>query len=111
MVEKKLGSIDHIAIKVKDLKLAIDFYCGTIGGEVISEFDDWAFISFENIKLALIASENHPAHIAIEVFSEEDLEKMGLKQYKHRDGSRSCYDKDPDGNFVEYIFYKKTNFT
>lgn len=102
-----MKELDHVAIKVKSIEESLNFYCKEFGAEVISKYDDWAFIRLANIKMALIASKKHPEHIAFEVDSFDALEKMGLRIFEHRDGSASCYSEDPDGNVVEYIFYKK----
>ena len=46
----------------------------------------------------------HPPHFAI---LDNDLNTKDNKVVKHRDGSYSKYSKDLDGNFLEFIKYKK----
>ena len=57
---------------------------------------------FDNIKLALVLPQDHPAHIA---FESDDL----TNPTKHRDGSESVYDHDTFGNIIEYIRYEKSS--
>jgi catechol 2,3-dioxygenase-like lactoylglutathione lyase family enzyme len=101
-----LKEIDHIALKVKNIKSAVSWYCKNLKAEVIEQYDDWAFLQFKNIKLALVMEGRHPPHIAIEVHSIEEVDSRG-KGKLHRDGSYSAYVAGPDGNVVEYIFYGK----
>jgi catechol 2,3-dioxygenase-like lactoylglutathione lyase family enzyme len=103
-VEKKLKKIDHFAIKVKSIPSAVDFY-SSMGGEVISQYEDWALLGFENVKLALMASDNHPVHVAFQVESMESLKDCEESLLPHRDGTFSIYIEDGEGNFIEKIFY------
>jgi catechol 2,3-dioxygenase-like lactoylglutathione lyase family enzyme len=92
-----LDSLDHIAIPVQDVAAAVDWYTKTFRCEVSYQDDTWAFLKFGNVKLALVIPSQHPAHIA---FVSPEAEKFGeLKT--HRDGTRSCYLRDPAGNAVE----------
>ncbi len=92
--------IDHIALEVKNPAGAADWYCENFGATLIFKDETWAFVQFENIKLAFVMPDQHPAHIA---FEEKSLKTGKL----HRDGSRSVYKKDPFGNFYELIKYKE----
>jgi len=95
----ELDSVDHIAIPVGDVARAVDWYRQKFHCEVTYQDDTWAFIRFGNVKLALVIPEQHPAHIA---FVSPEAEKSGpLKT--HRDGTRSCYVKDPAGNSIEIM--------
>jgi catechol 2,3-dioxygenase-like lactoylglutathione lyase family enzyme len=94
-----LDAIDHIAIPVEDVASTVDWYKSTFQCEVTYQDDTWAFLRFGNIKLALIVPSQHPAHIA---FVSPEAEKFGALQL-HRDGTRSCYVKDPAGNPVEIM--------
>jgi catechol 2,3-dioxygenase-like lactoylglutathione lyase family enzyme len=93
----QLDSIDHIAIPVEDVRAAVDWYTRTFHCEIQYQDDTWAFLKFGNIQLALVIPSQHPAHIA---FVSPDAEKFGTLKL-HRDGTRSCYVKDPAGNAVE----------
>ena len=98
-----LDVIDHIAIKSKDVEKLAEWYVKNFKAEIIYCDSTWAFLQFENIKLAIVSPSQHPAHIAFSVdcFSEKDIIK------EHRDGSKSCYRKDPDGNIYELIKYEE----
>ena len=93
--------IDHIAIQVDNIKESVDFYCDEFNSSVIYQDDTWAFLQFDNIKLALVIQDEHPYHIAFEV----DMLPHTENVKKHRDGSISRYIKDPSGNSIELIKY------
>jgi catechol 2,3-dioxygenase-like lactoylglutathione lyase family enzyme len=93
----KLDTLDHVAIVVPNIAQAVDWYTRTFECEVSYQDDTWAFIEFDNVKLALVRSGQHPAHIAL---LRKDAEKFG-KLTGHRDGTWSCYIEDPAGNSVE----------
>ena len=94
-----LDSIDHIAIPVENVATALDWYKKKFNCEVTYQDDTWAFIKFDNIKLALVIPSQHPAHIA---FVSPEAEKSGPLKL-HRDGTRSCYVTDPAGNSIEIM--------
>ena len=98
-----LDVIDHIAIRSKNVESLAEWYTNNFNAEIIYCDSTWAFLQFENIKLAIVNPSQHPAHIAFPVdsFLEKDVVK------KHRDGSSSCYKKDPDGNIYELIKYEE----
>ena len=89
--------IDHIALQVDDIKESVEYY-KNYGSRVLYQDDTWAFLEFDNIKLALVVEDEHPYHIAFEV-DEVDGKK-------HRDGSVSKYIEDPSGNKIELIKYE-----
>ena len=91
--------LDHIAIQVEDPRAAADWYIKNFGAELLYVDDTWGFVEFENIKLAFVVKNQHPAHFAFEV---EELVNGTL----HRDGSRSVYKRDPWGNIYELIKYE-----
>lgn len=96
---RPLDALHHIAIAVTDIASAVDWYTGTFACEVSYQDESWAFLRFQNLQVALVIPEQHPPHIA---FSKIDAERFGdLKT--HRDGTRSCYLKDPSGNAVEIL--------
>ena len=96
-----MTEIDHIAIQSKDVVSAANWYVSQFGAEVIYCDDTWAFLQFKNIKLAIVNPSQHPFHIAFPVDSFDDSDKTKV----HRDGSESCYKKDPFGNIYELIKY------
>jgi catechol 2,3-dioxygenase-like lactoylglutathione lyase family enzyme len=98
-----LTTIDHIAITVDDPKEAVEWYKSNFDTELIYLDDTWAFIQFENIKMAFVKKGTHPSHFAIEVDIFEPTDRIK----KHRDDSISTYKKDPWGNIYELIKYPK----
>ena len=92
--------IDHIALQVNNINESVNYY-KEYGASVIHQDDTWAFLQFDNIKLALVIEDEHPYHIAFEV----DMLPHTENVQKHRDGSISYYIKDPSGNSIEIIQY------
>lgn len=91
--------IDHIAVQVADVKQSVDWYTSNFACTIKYQDDTWAYLEFANIKLALVVPGQHPEHLA---FIRQDAETFGeLKT--HRDGTQSCYVKDPAGNAVEIM--------
>jgi catechol 2,3-dioxygenase-like lactoylglutathione lyase family enzyme len=94
-----LDRIDHVAVSVDNIAEAVAWYVKTFRCEVTYQDDTWAFLDFENTKLALVIPEQHPPHFA---FTNRDAASFGpLKT--HRDGTRSTYVKDPAGNSIEIM--------
>ena len=56
--------IDHIAIQVKNIKKSLNWYLKNFKCKKIYADDTWAFIEFENTKLALVTKLEHPPHFA-----------------------------------------------
>jgi catechol 2,3-dioxygenase-like lactoylglutathione lyase family enzyme len=94
-----LDSLDHVAIPVQDVAAAVEWYTKTFRCEISYQDETWAFLKFDNLKLALVIPSQHPAHIG---FMSPDAAKWGALKL-HRDGTRSCYVKDPSGNAVEIL--------
>jgi catechol 2,3-dioxygenase-like lactoylglutathione lyase family enzyme len=94
-----LDSIDHIAIAVEDVEAAVAWYKNNFRCSIDYQDKTWAFISFDNIKLALVVPNQHPPHIALVCPNAESFGNLKT----HRDGTRSCYIKDPAGNSVEVM--------
>jgi catechol 2,3-dioxygenase-like lactoylglutathione lyase family enzyme len=94
-----LDILDHVAIPVRDIAAAADWYVEKFRCRVTYQDDTWAFLEFGNANLALVIPDQHPPHVAL---LRADAEKFGLLS-THRDGTRSCYVKDPCGNSVEVM--------
>src|SRR5271169_6699575 len=94
-----LDSINHIAIAVDDVQTAVDWYTERFRCNIEYQDTTWAFLCFGNIKLALVVPNQHPPHLA---FVTPEAESFGTLK-THRDGTRSCYVKDPAGNSVEIM--------
>tara|TARA_Y100001970_G_scaffold290136_1_gene422734 strand:+ start:1718 stop:1999 length:282 start_codon:yes stop_codon:yes gene_type:complete len=91
--------IDHLAIQVESPNEAAAWYVENFGAKLLYEDGTWAFVEFENIKLAFVVKHQHPTHFA---FLVEELKGGKL----HRDGSRSVYKRDPWGNIYELVKYE-----
>ena len=99
---------DHVAVNVKDIKASSVWYIENLGAEVLYLDDTWAFLEVNGSKIALTLKSQHPAHICFEITEEERNERFSDKTFKtHRDGSISCYVKDLDNNFIEYLIWKQ----
>ena len=99
MSESTLDQIHHIAIQVKEIQSAIDWYRSHFKFEITWQDETWALLQFENTALALVIPGQHPPHIA---FSMENADELGPLS-PHRDGTRSIYIQDIDGNVVECL--------
>ena len=100
--------IDHIAIKVADLKQAEQWYLEHLKAEIT--FRDYKYIRLKvgNTNIALIDEAYYPwPHIGVLVENQDDLPEKGHR-VEHRDGTIGVYVKDPFGNYIEYIWYSKS---
>ena len=95
-----MDKIDHIALRVDNIAESVAYYLSEFKCMIIYQDDTWAFLQFDNIKLALVIEDEHPYHIAFETD-----DKGVLNGTLHRDGSISKYIKDPSGNTIELIKY------
>ncbi|MDX1962784.1 MAG: VOC family protein [Pirellulales bacterium] len=94
-----LDSLHHVAISVRDIAEAVNWYTSNFRCTISYQDATWALLTFANTQLALVIPEQHPPHIA---FSHPQAEKYGpLKA--HRDGTRSTYIADCAGNVVELM--------
>jgi catechol 2,3-dioxygenase-like lactoylglutathione lyase family enzyme len=94
-----LDSLHHVAVEVKDIAAAVDWYRRHFRCRVSYQDATWAMLEFANIKMALVIPSQHPAHIA---FVHPEAEQFGTLR-PHRDGTRSVYIQDPSGNSVEVL--------
>jgi catechol-2,3-dioxygenase len=95
----KPDRVHHIALQVKDLGRAVDWYQAQFSSELLYRDDSWALLRFSNVNLALVMPDQHPAHIA---FTHPHAEQFG-ELVLHRDGTRSVYIEDSEGNTVEIM--------
>lgn len=96
---ENLDSVHHVAIEVKNIAEAIDWYRSQFSCEVAYQDATWGFLKFANLHLALVLPGHHPPHIAF--VSDRATTHPGLKP--HRDGTRSVYISDVAGNAVELM--------
>ena len=96
---KRPDRIHHVALQVEDLGRAVDWYQTQFSSELLYQDDSWALLRFGNVNLALVMPDQHPAHIA---FTHPDAGRFG-ELVRHRDGTRSVYIEDSEGNTVEIM--------
>lgn len=92
-----LDALHHVAIQVEDVARAVEWYTSNLRCEVAWQDPTWALLRFANASLALVVPGQHPPHIA---FAMEGAERHGALKL-HRDGTRSVYIHDTEGNAVE----------
>lgn len=114
----------HLALNARDLESMKRFYVDLLGFEVEWEPDpDNVYLSsgIDNLALHRAASEPGAAgqaldHLGLIVRTLDDVDAwaaflegrgvtLGAKPKTHRDGARSCYFSDPDGNKVQIIYH------
>ena len=94
-----MDTIDHIAIVVQDVDRAVSWYTSEFKCAVEWQDESWAFLRFENCALALVRPGEHPNHFAILT---NYIDLYG-RPNAHRDGTRSVYRTDLDGNVLEML--------
>src|SRR6266540_1100541 len=122
------AGLRHLALKVRDMEAMKRFYVELLGFAVEWEPDaDNVYLSSGIDNLALHRSAAVPAgpavranqaldHVGLIVRQPDDvdawaafLDSEGVtieaKPRTHRDGARSCYFRDPDGNSVQIIHH------
>ena len=97
--DNELDHVDHVAVPVSDTDRAIDWYRARFRAEILYRDASWALLRFANISLALVTPDQHPPHIAL---YSEAAERFGTL-VRHRDGTRSVYIEDSEGNAVEIM--------
>jgi catechol 2,3-dioxygenase-like lactoylglutathione lyase family enzyme len=99
MENDRKDTCHHIALPVLDIAAAAQWYRENFDAEPVFQDESWAMLRFDNIGLALVLPEQHPAHLVIE---RPDAECFGpLKA--HRDGSASVYIQEPWHNTIEVL--------
>jgi catechol 2,3-dioxygenase-like lactoylglutathione lyase family enzyme len=122
------AGLRHLALGVRDLEVMKRFYVDLLGFEVEWEPDaDNVYLSsgIDNLALHRSNSLNRPAtegsgsvldHFGLIVRSPSDVDgwaaflksrgvTIDAEPRTHRDGARSCYFKDPDGNSIQIIHH------
>ena len=118
------GGLRHLALKVRDLDAMKRFYVDLLGFAVEWEPDpDNVYLSSGVDNLALHKSGAPPAregspldHLGLIVSAAADVDRwaeflesrgvaMEARPRTHRDGARSCYFRDPDGNVIQIIHH------
>ena len=97
---------DHVALVSKDIKNSISWYVEKWNAEILYQDETWGLIKVGKTKLAFVSPNQHPAHVCFEISEKFIMEKLNKETFKpHRDGSSSCYIRDPDGNFLEFLYW------
>jgi len=122
------AGLRHLALNVRDLPAMKRFYVELLGFVVEWEPDpDNVYLSsgLDNLALhrstALASDGSAPAsgaldHLGLIVRTPDEVDRwatflegsgvpMSAKPKTHRDGARSCYFRDPDGNSVQIIHH------
>jgi catechol 2,3-dioxygenase-like lactoylglutathione lyase family enzyme len=118
------AGLRHLALNVSDMEAMRRFYVDLLGFSVEWEPDaDNLYLSSGIDNLALhraagpVAREGHPLdHLGLIVRRAEDVDEwaayleghgvtIAARPRTHRDGARSCYFRDPDGNTVQIIHH------
>ena len=95
---------DHVALISKSIKDSVLWYRENLNAEVLYEDETWGYVRVGGTKIAFVVKSQHPAHICFEVDEDFVINNLEGKTFKkHRDGTESCYVKDIDGNFIEYL--------
>ena len=122
---EKTAGMRHLALNVNDLETSVDFYTRLLGMTVEWQPDeDNYYLTSGNDNLALhraaktVERENVQSldHLGFIIDSKQDVVSWFdfLKQENiemltevkdHRDGARSFYCRDPDGNAVQVIYH------
>ena len=119
------SGLRHLALNVRNLEAMATFYVDVLGFQVEWEPDaDNVYLTSGADNLALHRSAAAPTpgaassldHLGLIVRVPEDVDRwaaflegkgvaLDARPRTHRDGARSCYFSDPDGNRVQIIFH------
>tara|TARA_Y100000992_G_C20908862_1_gene324504 strand:+ start:121 stop:468 length:348 start_codon:yes stop_codon:yes gene_type:complete len=102
----ELMKFDHIAVISNNIRQSVDWYSKNWNAEVLYLDETWGLVRLNDVKIAFVTPSQHPAHICFEVDEEFIAKNLETKTFKpHRDGSSSCYIRDIDGNFLEFLYW------
>lgn len=92
---------DHVAFEVTDIARSVDWYLKNYEGATLIYSDEtWGMVQVDGVRIALVIKGTHPPHVAI---TQKGPVPAEAKQ--HRDLTYYIYDKDPDGNVIERIWW------
>lgn len=105
----------HVAISVKDLEQAAQFY-QNLGMALVWKDADWAYLKAGEDGLALLSPQYSQAgpHFGFIFDDRAEVEAAYNRLHsegvhitpihEHRDGTASFYGRDLDGNWFEYLY-------
>jgi catechol 2,3-dioxygenase-like lactoylglutathione lyase family enzyme len=120
------AGLRHLALNARDLASMKRFYTDVLGFAVEWEPDDdnvYLSSGIDNLALHRAADSSRAAdgdrsldHLGLIVRDPDDVDRwaaylegrgvtLDAKPKTHRDGARSCYFSDPDGNKVQIIYH------
>lgn len=125
---KPTGGLHHVALYSQNFEACCRFYIDIMGMKVIWQPDaDNCYLSSGTDNLALhrapadfvAAKHQRLDHIGFFLADKSEVDvwhefliannvEIKAKPKDHRDGTRSCYCADPDGNVVQIIYYPLT---
>ena len=120
----------HLSLRVSDLDVSEKFYTEMLGMKPVWRSEgEIAFLECGNDDLALIQIPKEEAdtfghrtqtlqslhHFGFRVRTKEEIDQLALEMRErgividdgprdHRDGSRSFYFRDPDGNYIQILW-------
>ena len=96
----------HIALSSNNIKRSINWYVKNWNAKILYEDKTWGLIEIHKTKLAFVMPSEHPSHICFQIDKKFISKYLLDKTFKpHRDGTSSCYIRDPDGNFLEFLYW------
>ena len=99
-------NFDHVALLSKNIKASIEWYVKKWNAKILYQDETWGLIELGKSKIAFVSPNQHPAHVCFEIEESFILNNLPKETFKpHRDGSSSCYIRDPDGNFLEFLYW------
>ncbi len=100
---------DHVALKSSNIEKSIEYYKENFNAKVLYEDESWGLIECCGVKIAFVLPSQHPPHLGFVIDQKQLEEKFSENVFKrHRDGTSSCYIKDVDGNFLEFVIYENS---
>ncbi len=97
---------DHVAVCVTNVYKSTEWYKKNFNAQVDHYSETWAMLKIGDTKLALVANNTHPPHLALNIDSFDKF-PAGSEIKLHRDGSYYLYITDIDGNNIELIYWPK----
>ena len=103
-------NFDHVALVSKNISNTVKWYQKNLNAVVLYEDDTWGLVKVSGTKIAFVVASQHPPHICFQISNEYANTELKDKAFKkHRDGTESCYIKDCDDNFIEFLKCPKAN--